>query len=159
MDACKDSRFMKSRLVFIVSCGLLLCLLFGTSLVAADRPSLMPPGPPSCSNDSECQRGYYCRTFGEGPTHLSECRPNQPNEGAKCYFGTDCYSGLTCHSSICTKEVSGDCSGTDDKSCAAGYTCTQKCGPPVARLSDNTPPGYECLINEPDQKQRVCPIR
>src|SRR3989338_5930321 len=49
-----------------------------------------------------------------------------------------------------------DCNGPGDR-CASGYTCIQKCGPPVAREND-PPPGYYCGRNEIASQPRMCPI-
>jgi hypothetical protein len=135
----------------------------------------------NCTDDSQCQQGYKCQAImGEGTAcpvllHSTTGSPNppmpctssfriiqgvcKPAEGIECREEYDCYSGFICHGGVCATPVSGDCSGPDDKSCPAGYTCIQQCGPPVARFPDNTPPGYDCLIEELARRPRICPIR
>lgn len=49
-----------------------------------------------------------------------------------------------------------DCSGADG-ACPGGYTCIQKCGPPVARDTDPAP-GYYCELNSVASQPRNCPI-
>jgi hypothetical protein len=49
-----------------------------------------------------------------------------------------------------------DCNGPDS-GCPSGYTCIQKCGPPVVRV-DDPPPGYYCELNAVAAKPRMCPI-
>ena len=49
------------------------------------------------------------------------------------------------------------CSGPGDIACSSGYTCIQRCGPPVAREGDPAP-GYYCETNEIAAKPRMCPI-
>lgn len=44
-----------------------------------------------------------------------------------------------------------------DAGCSSGYTCIQKCGPPVARDTDPEP-GYYCETKEIAAKPRNCPI-
>jgi len=133
-----------------------------------------------CTEDSQCQQGYRCQAImGEGtacpalqksptgsPIPPAPCTPShriiqgvcKPVEGNSCREEHDCYSGFICHAGVCAKPVVGDCSGPEDKSCPAGYTCTQKCGPPVSRYPDNTQPGYDCLIDELAHRPRNCPI-
>lgn len=52
--------------------------------------------------------------------------------------------------------LSTSCNGPGDK-CPSGYTCIQKCGPPVVR-ADSPPPGYSCELNSVASKPRMCPI-
>lgn len=52
--------------------------------------------------------------------------------------------------------VSLDCNGAGEK-CPNGYTCIQKCGPPVVR-DDEPAPGYYCELNAIASKPRMCPI-
>jgi hypothetical protein len=52
--------------------------------------------------------------------------------------------------------LSLDCSGLGDL-CPSGYTCIQKCGPPVARVDDPSP-GYYCESNALASQPRRCPI-
>lgn len=52
--------------------------------------------------------------------------------------------------------VTLNCSGPGGQ-CAQGYTCIQKCGPPVAREND-PPPGYYCELNSVASQPRNCPI-
>ncbi len=49
-----------------------------------------------------------------------------------------------------------DCSGAGG-ACPGGYTCIQRCGPPVVRDTD-PPPGYYCELNSVASKPRMCPI-
>ncbi|EKD32941.1 MAG: hypothetical protein ACD_76C00109G0004 [uncultured bacterium] len=69
-------------------------------------------------------------------------------------------TGPNCEFAACPSQVSPpislDCSGSGD-SCPSGYTCIQKCGPPVAREND-PPPGYYCELNEIANKPIMCPI-
>lgn len=53
--------------------------------------------------------------------------------------------------------VPSDCSGPGDTSCPKGYTCIQRCGPPVVREND-PPPGYYCETNAIASQPRMCPI-
>lgn len=48
------------------------------------------------------------------------------------------------------------CNGPGD-TCPSGYTCIQKCGPPVVQM-DSPPPGYYCEMNSLASKPRMCPI-
>lgn len=48
------------------------------------------------------------------------------------------------------------CNGPGD-TCPSGYTCIQKCGPPVVRI-DSPSPGYYCETNSLASKPRMCPI-
>lgn len=52
--------------------------------------------------------------------------------------------------------VPAECGGPGGK-CPNGYTCIQKCGPPVVRV-DESPPGYYCELNSVASKPRMCPI-
>lgn len=69
-------------------------------------------------------------------------------------------TGPDCEFAACPTPVappsSFDCSGSGD-SCPSGYTCIQKCGPPVARM-DDPPPGYYCERDEIASQPRMCPI-
>ena len=49
-----------------------------------------------------------------------------------------------------------DCSGADG-ACPGGYTCIQRCGPPVARENDPAP-GYYCELSSVASQPRMCPI-
>lgn len=52
--------------------------------------------------------------------------------------------------------LSASCNGPGDK-CPSGYTCIQKCGPPVVH-ADSPPSGYSCELNSVASKPRICPI-
>lgn len=69
-------------------------------------------------------------------------------------------SGSNCEFAECPAStlppLSLDCKGPSDY-CPSGYTCIQKCGPPVVRVGD-PPPGYYCALNEIVGKPRMCPI-
>lgn len=55
-----------------------------------------------------------------------------------------------------TPAPGGDCSGPGG-ACPSGYTCIQKCGPPVV-YQGAPPPGYYCATNDVASKPRMCPI-
>ena len=71
-------------------------------------------------------------------------------------------TGPNCQFAACPSPVpapppsSLDCSGPGGN-CPSGYTCIQRCGPPVARVGDQ-PPGYYCELNSIASKPRMCPI-
>lgn len=77
--------------------------------------------------------------------------------GLSCVTNTDCQPSLVCHNNQCTKPILGDCSFLGDTSCTSGYTCVQKCGPPLARFGDKSP-GYQCMLQELAQRRGMCPV-
>lgn len=69
--------------------------------------------------------------------------------GQDCRFAP-CPSGPTVPPTVL------DCNCPGDR-CPGGYTCIQKCGPPVVR-NDEPPPGYYCELDAVASQPRNCPI-
>lgn len=118
----------------------LLCLLLGivglgagctAPIAPAPRPAPIPvPSPVACTADAkQCPDGSYVGRTGPNCEFVCPPAPTPGIEGRRC-------------------------NGIADKSCGAGYECTQECGPPVARDTDPVP-GYSCYVAG---KPRMCPI-
>ena len=134
------------------------------------RPFPTPIHVTECKKDSDCLSAQYSCEAIEGigtacPANNTDpsCVPTSTitkgvcklKEGNRCRVSSDCVGGLLCHASICTNPGGRQCNGPSDTSCPTDYECAQDCGPPVARVDDNTPPSYHCQLKG---YRRSCPI-
>lgn len=117
-----------------------------SDLPPAGSPSIVSPpivgSPPPTIENPPSDEWYACT-----------------QEAKQCPDGS--YVGRTgpkCEFAPCpaTTPLPADCNGPGG-SCPSGYTCIQKCGPPVMRDTDPAP-GYYCELNSVASKPRMCPI-
>ncbi len=142
----------------------------GPNCEFAKCPAIVPSPTPSgsCLKDSDCpSTAYSCEATQGYGTACSSTDPNcvptytvtagqcKLKTGYKCNANSDCVAGDLCHNNICTSPIGNTCSGTNDTSCPADYSCVEDCGPPVVRYPDNTVPTYHCQLNG---YVRACPI-